>query len=160
MKSSLRLLDEEEQTEPISKRFMIRSNSLVMDLNFTGILEKTSEMSILPLKRDWIIKNISNPDFFFIKRFSDKNEYYLAPKLDLDSAKISRKYTEILNICLLVGGILMVLATFFLILFKYDVTHLLVDFTRMAKVLHRLKFINVNQTPLVFYVLSQIYNLF
>ena len=43
---------------------------------------------------------------------------------------------------------------------EYDVTYLLMDFTRMAKVLHRLKFVNVDQTPLVEYFLSKVYNLY
>jgi hypothetical protein len=34
------------------------------------------------------------------------------------------------------------------------------DFTRIAKTLHRLKFINVDKTPLVEFFLGSIYNLY
>jgi hypothetical protein len=144
----------------VSKRYLLRRESFIVDLNFTSMFEKTSKIIISPLRRDVILKNLTNPDSFFFKNFIGSMDYYLVPKLDLNSGKLVSDLANGLNIGLLVcGGIMIVLAG--IMLWKeFDVTHILLEFTRMAKTIHRLKFINVDQTPLVHYFLGKVYNIY
>lgn len=96
------------------------------------------------MKRDIVVKNLTNPDIFFIKEFTDKGEYYVTTKLDINSAEKVSDLAWLLNLCLLIGGISMIVSSSIMLYKEFDVTYILMDFSRMAKVLHRLKFINVD----------------
>lgn len=82
------------------------------------------------------------------------------PRLDTNSGKIAVNYAFWLNIALLCGAGLMIILSSIMFYFGYDVTHILLDFTRMAKTIHRIKFVNVNQTPLVEFFLASVYNIY
>lgn len=148
------------QTEEISKRYTVRRKSFVVDLNFTKTLREKSTMTVKPLKRDLVVKNQTNSDIFFLQNFIGSGEYFVKIKLNMYSALYISNLAWILNLCLLTGGGVMIIATSIMLYKEFDVTYILMDFSRMAKVLHRLKFINVDQTPLVEFFLSKVYNLF
>lgn len=149
------------QQSSILSRYSIRHKSFVIDLNFTtDDLEFTRELEIRTLKRDLIVKNFTNSEILFIKPFETTRSFFLMPKLDMDSGMVALTYAFWLNIALLCGAGLMIVVSGIMFFFGYDVTHILLDFTRMAKTIHRIKFVNVNQTPLVEFFLGSVYNIY
>lgn len=111
-------------------------------------------------KRDVVVQNLTNSNLFFVQKFTDAWEYFITIKLNINSVNIIANLASLLNLCLFLAGIIMCIAASVMLYKEYDVTYLLMDFTRMAKVLHRLKFVNVDQTPLVEFFLSKVYNLY
>ena len=149
--------------DQFEKRETIRYRHFVIDLNFSVPLEQPKMITIRDSKRDAILANLTNKDIFMLQRIKTIKHKQLAPinlQLNKESALYVEKLARIVNIVLVAMGGSMVIAVFIMILYSYDLSYVLVDFTRMCKVLHRIKFINVNQTPLVEYFLSKIYNIY
>lgn len=131
-----------------------------MDLNFTKTIEEETSLTVTSGKRDALVKNITNPNTFFFERTTGTLAQWIRVKVDIGSVTNVKSLAFSTNISLLVVGILMILIAFWMLMIQYDLTYLLMDFSRIAKTLHRLKFINVDKTPLVEFFLGSIYNLY
>ena len=148
------------QTQPISKRYLVRRDSLVIDLNFTKSLDNKKEVTVSTLVRDFVTINATNLDSFFVLPLKSSFMHYIQIKININSVYYVENLAWALNLCLLIGGLLMGIIVVIMLWKQFDVSYLLMDFTRMAKIMHRLKFINIDQTPLVEFFLSKVYNLF
>ena len=153
-------VDGETQEIIGSKRETIRRNSFVIDLNFTKQLKSKKMIKIKAIRRDLVVANLTNKDVVYLQNFEDSWNYPINLKLDRASALYVEHLAKNVNWLLMIFGLIILLSVISMLFFSFDITYLLVDFTRMAKVLHRIKFINVNQTPLVEYFLVKIYNLY